>query len=59
MKQKKRATTYEDSGTALGAGALTTETLDLSIGIHLVVLENCHLDLLALVLDLLGSLEEM
>ena len=56
MKQKKRATTYEDSGTALGAGALTTETLDLTVGIDLVVFQDGHLDLLAFMLDLLGGL---
>ena len=48
--------THEDTGTALGGGALTTETLDLAVGLHLVVLQDGHLDLLALVLDLLGGL---
>ena len=48
--------TYEDTSTALSGGALTTETLDLAVGLHLVVLQDGHLDLLALVLDLLGGL---
>ena len=48
--------TYEDTSTALSRGALTTETLDLAVGLHLVVLQDGHLDLLALVLDLLGGL---
>ena len=47
--------TYEDTSTALSRGALTAETLDLAVGLHLVVLQDGHLDLLALVLDLLGS----
>jgi len=46
---------HEDTRTTLGSGALTTETLDLSVRVHLVVLEDGHLDLLALVLDLLGG----
>jgi len=46
---------HEDTGTALSAGALTTETLDLAVGIDLVVLQDRHLDLLAFVLDLLGG----
>jgi hypothetical protein len=39
----------------IGSWALAAETLDLSITINLVVLENSQLGLLALVLDLLGS----
>ena len=50
------AETYEDTSTALGRRALTTETLDLAVGLDLVVLQDRHLDLLALVLDLLGGL---
>ena len=38
-------------------GALAAETLDLAVGVDLVVLEDGELGLLALVLDLLGSLE--
>ena len=49
--------TYEDTSTALSGGALATEALDLAVGLHLVVLKDGHLDLLALVLDLLGGLE--
>jgi hypothetical protein len=48
--------THEDTSTALGSGAFTTETLDLPIGIHLIVFQDGHLDLLALVLNLLGGL---
>ena len=48
--------TYEDTSTALSRGALTAETLDLAVGLDLVVLQDRHLDLLALVLDLLGGL---
>ena len=49
--------THEDTSTALGRRALTAETLDLAVRLHLVVLKDGHLDLLALVLDLLGGLE--
>ena len=48
--------THEDTSTALGRRALTTETLDLTVRVDLVVLQDGHLDLLALVLDLLGGL---
>ena len=48
--------THEDPRTALGVGALATEALDLAIRLDLVVLQDGHLDLLALVLDLLGGL---
>ena len=53
-----RKDTYEDTSTALSGGALTTETLDLAVGVDLVVLQDGHLDLLALVLDLLGGLQK-
>lgn len=46
--------TEEDAGTALGRGALATQTLDLSVAVDLVVAEDAHLNLLPLVLDLLG-----
>ena len=36
-------------------GALSSQSLDLAIGVHLVVLEDSQLGLLALVLDLLGG----
>ena len=48
---------HEDAGAALGGGALAAEALDLAVRVDLVVLEDRHLDLLALVLDLLGRLE--
>ena len=41
--------------TYVGSWALSAETLDLSIAVDLVVLENSQLGLLALVLDLLGG----
>ena len=47
--------TYEDTSTTAGSGAFTTKTLDLTIGIDLVILQDGHLDLLPLVLDLLGG----
>jgi hypothetical protein len=46
---------HEDTSTALGVGALTTETGDLARLVNLVVLENGQFDLLLLVLDLLGG----
>lgn len=46
---------HEDTGTALGLGALAAETLNLAIAIDLVVLEDGQLGLLPLVLDLLGG----
>ena len=49
--------THEDTSSTLGIRALTTQTLDLAICIDLVVLQDGHLDLLALVLDLLGGLD--
>jgi len=49
---------HENAGTAVGSGAFSAETLDLSIPINLVVLENSQLGLLALMLDLLwGSVD--
>ena len=47
--------THEDTSSTLGIRALTTQTLDLAICIDLVVLQDGHLDLLALMLHLLGS----
>ena len=52
----RRRDTHEDTSTALGRRALAAKTLDLAVRLHLVVLEDGHLDLLALVLDLLGGL---
>ena len=56
MRNKRYRKTYEDTRTTLGSGALAAKTLDLAVRVHLVVLEDGHLDLLALVLDLLGGL---
>ena len=47
---------HEDASTTLGSGAFTTEALDLAVGLDLVVLQDRHLDLLTLVLNLLGGL---
>ena len=47
---------HENTCTALGSGAFAAKALDLSVGLDLVVLQNRHLDLLTLVLDLLGGL---
>ena len=49
--------THENAGAAGGRRALAAEALDLAVRVDLVVLEDRHLDLLALVLDLLGRLE--
>ena len=46
---------HEDTSTTGGVRAFTTETSDLARFIDLVVLQDSHLDLLALVLDLLGG----
>lgn len=48
--------THEDTGTTFRRWAFTAKTLDLAIRLHLVVFQDGHLDLLALVLDLLGGL---
>ena len=48
--------TYEDTSAAFRAGTFTTKAFDFAIRVDFVVLENRHLDLLTLVLDLLGSL---
>lgn len=49
LATKKSVNTY------LGSGALAAKTLDLSITVNLVVLEDGELGLLVLVLDLLGG----
>lgn len=46
---------HEDTGSAGFGGALATETLDLAVRVDTVVLEDSHLNGLALVLDLLGG----
>lgn len=46
--------TYKDASPA--GRALATKTLDLAIRLHLVILEDGHLDLLALMLYLFGCL---
>ena len=56
FRRVPKTATYEDTSTTLGVRALTTETLDATIGLHLVVLQDGHLDLLTLMLDLLGGL---
>ena len=49
---------HEYASTTLRGGAFTTEAFDLAVGLNLVVLQDRHLDLLTLVLNLLGSLIE-
>jgi len=46
---------HKDTSSTGGGWALAAETLDLAIGLHLIVLQDGHLHLLALVLDLLRS----
>ena len=46
---------HEDPGTALLGGTLASQTVDLAVVVHLVVLQHGQLDLPVLVLDLLGS----
>ena len=46
---------HEDTSTTLLGGALAAQALDLAVPVHLVVLEDSQLGLLALVLDLLGG----
>ena len=46
---------HEDTSSAFFGGALSPQSLDLSVSINLVVLEHCQLGLLALVLDLFRS----
>ena len=53
--RSKRAA-YEDTSAALSRWTFTAKALDLAIRVYFVVLEDGHLDLLVLVLDLLGGL---
>jgi hypothetical protein len=46
---------HEDTSTTGRLRALPSETLDATLRVDLVVLQDGHLDLLALVLDLLGG----
>jgi len=46
---------HEDASTALSGGALAAKTLDLAVRVDLVVLQDRHLDLLALMLAFLGG----
>jgi len=46
---------HEDTSTALVSGALSPQTLNLSVTVDLVVLKHGQFGLLALVLDLLGG----
>jgi len=49
---------HENASTTVGCRTLSAETLNLSITVNLVVLENSQLGLLALMLDLLwGSID--
>lgn len=53
-QQLQNKFTYKDTSSTVGA--LAAKALDLAVRLHLVVLQDGHLDLLALVLDLLGGL---
>lgn len=46
---------HEDTGTTGGLRAFSSQSLDTAFRVDLVVLEDGHLDLLSLVLDLLGG----
>ena len=46
---------HENASATLGR-TFTTKALDLPVGLDLIVLQDCHLDLLTLVLDLLRGL---
>jgi hypothetical protein len=56
-KESVKLSTYENTSTTLSCGTFSAKTLDLAVGVDLVILKNRHLDLLTLVLDLFGSLE--
>ena len=45
---------HEDPGTTLFGGTLASQTVDLAVVVHLVVLQHGQLDLPVLVLDLFG-----
>ena len=47
---------HEDTGTTLSSGTFTAKALNFSVRFDLIILQDCHLDLLPLVLDLLGGL---
>lgn len=49
--------THKDASATLSGRAFTTKAFNLAIRVDLVVLQDRHLDLLALVLDLLGGLK--
>merc|ERR1719323_427519 len=46
---------HENSGSALLGGTLASQTVDLAVVVHLVILQHGELDLPVLVLDLLGG----
>jgi hypothetical protein len=48
--------TYKDTSSASRGWTFATKTFDLAIRLHLVIFQDGHLDLLALMLDLLRSL---
>ena len=47
---------HENTSAAFSRRTFAAEALDLAVGLDLVVLQDCHLDFLTLVLDLLGGL---
>lgn len=51
--------TYENAGAALSRRTFTAEAFNFAVRVNLVVLQDRHLDLLALVPGLLGGLKKM
>ncbi len=56
VPQTREKCTYKDTSSAGWRRTLAAKTFDLAIRLHLVVLQDGQLDLLALVLDFLGGL---
>jgi hypothetical protein len=54
--RESKSSTYEDASTASSGWALATKTLDFAIRIYLVILQDRHLDFLALMFDLFWGL---
>ena len=46
---------HENSGTTFLSRALTSQSVNFSVVVHTVVLQNCQFDLLVLMFDLFGS----
>jgi hypothetical protein len=56
VKKSEGKYTYEDTCTAGSGWAVATETLDFAIRFYLVILQDGHLDFLALMFDLFRGL---